>query len=1400
MRIYLIILLVFIGFNSSAQLFYNRTNGLTTPNDPFLSATKALYIPRLADTSLMGGLDTLGAIIYVKTTASFYIRDTILTGVGHKWTKIFKSGDILPDSTIDVFLLVGQSNIVGFGSSGTSPVTKSGTVFQFYNEVISAGNDPIGNANTGSAWPQFGIVYNALTARKICFVPSAVSGTSQTVAANTGQGTWDTTGVLFDSSVARLNRGMAKLVAAGYKPVFRGILWGQGETDANAINSATITQSDYLAAFQKMIGRYRTTFGQRTPFYIFRTGTINGGSDIGYDSVRQAQQTTVNGDSLTTMVFYNARYYLTRGLMPDTYHYTQPGYNEMGRIGAINVVAGTGPGFQTQSGNLYTDVSNTGFGTGTPTGRVHAIGTTTVPSGLFSGGNVGINISSPTMPLHVNDSARVNNLTISRRGLSSAPSIFTTTYLTLLNTSNLVINQGIGIGVPEHRLTGSASGVEITASGVINGFNFNATTAGSRQPLYIVTSGLSMPTAQRAGPIILRPGTAYANGGILTQYGNDSIIFQPAGTGLTYNQGKLFSTDTVTVTTMGTGDSSDRAASTAFVKRFGSGLASTTASNGLIKSGNDIQLGDSLTHNTTIDSRAYSLTLSGTKSTGGLLTINNAGTGKGIVANSTSDNAIEGIAANGTGVTGSSTGGVGVFGQSENNVAGVFYVLPGTGNTETTALQLTSAPTVSATDGTAVRADWYNKNASGSVVRSHRLVSILSDATGGLETSQFVFRGLNSGTEDDLFTINGNGYVTLNRYPFLTPSSDFTANRPIGYNLSTGDIVPMNSWDSGGSSGITGLTVGRVVIPGSATTVTDNAGLLYDTTTNKLTSEVSDATTNTAVYPFMISHKTSGVNANGSGVGMEFRNENAAGINVITGSVTNVITDATNASEDADINFNLIRAGTMAEVVNIKSTGALQIQTDNDADGAVLDLYRNDVTPIAGDRLGEFHFYGRNSSSAKTQFAAIYGESPVITAGTEAGRLLANITVGGVIVESFRTEASGANTVTTLSTSGRFDGSSKAVSLGDISVTPTYFKYQNSANAGMDASFYNSNTGTGVYADLQIAAGSASGGASALRLMKFGNAWGSVGAYRQSGVAIEAGSSLTGGMSFLTQEATGRFSWYTGGFLDANERMRLNSAGELNIANFTDQGAFTIQNTGGLRQNGSVQFHAVPVGTNSMNILLQGSTDSTLYKIPASTFVTLVQLNDSLNNNTIIFDNPNLGDTLIVPINDSTIRIKSLIVNNGLTPAITDSTITIQLGGTLNKNTTINGIEVYDYNYVNVDTFGVLALSDIILDGNIRQAKTLTESISVSAAGTVSMTNAINYIASGTTATYTLPTGSAILVGRVFKVKSRASGNTTIDVADASSTIYDTSAVASIVIAAGGYREFIYDGTFWLVK
>lgn len=263
---------------------------------------------------------------------------------------------------IDVFLIAGQSNAVGAGEQSFVTVPTPNKVLQFKYETFRDANDVVGihdvsvTNDSGSAWPSFGLNWYTISGHKILFVPSGRGGTSQTAAATTANGNWDTTGVLFDSSVARLNRALTKITAAGFTPIVRGILWCQGETDAQGINNSITTAAAYKAAFRKMIGRYRQNFS-RIPFYIFRTGTDTTGSDVGYAAVRTAQMEVANADTLTNIVFWDAVDYPRRHLMFDQYHYNRAGYYEMGRKAAENILASAGQKWQsyndTASSNKY---------------------------------------------------------------------------------------------------------------------------------------------------------------------------------------------------------------------------------------------------------------------------------------------------------------------------------------------------------------------------------------------------------------------------------------------------------------------------------------------------------------------------------------------------------------------------------------------------------------------------------------------------------------------------------------------------------------------------------------------------------------------------------------------------------------------------------------------------------------------------------------------------------------------------------------------------------------------------------------------------------------------------------------------------------------------------------------
>ena len=221
----------------------------------------------------------------------------------------------------------------------------TGTALQYKGGTLSAAIDPVGSAScTGSAWPSFAVTYYNATGRYVCFVPTAVGGTSQTYQGDPGAGNWDDPshgGTLYGTSVTQFNAALVALTAAGYVPKVCGVLWDQGETDATQINNAVITSAQYLAALQAMIARYRSTYGAAMPFYIFQTGWTSSNPVAGYQAVMADQELVAATDPYTFVVFYNAFDFVARGMMTGSplEHYSQAGYNEMGCEGAQNVIA-----------------------------------------------------------------------------------------------------------------------------------------------------------------------------------------------------------------------------------------------------------------------------------------------------------------------------------------------------------------------------------------------------------------------------------------------------------------------------------------------------------------------------------------------------------------------------------------------------------------------------------------------------------------------------------------------------------------------------------------------------------------------------------------------------------------------------------------------------------------------------------------------------------------------------------------------------------------------------------------------------------------------------------------------------------------------------------------------------
>lgn len=488
-----LIVALLLSFDATAQPGYTDIN---TGFNWIRIKGRAVHIPAGAAPALQPNQWTGAGALYVDSAGGgkglYHYRDGA-------WIRLADTSERY--NQVDVFLIAGQSNAVGnSGSPSSAPTPLSGTAFQFYNNAISAAIEPIGNSN-GSAWPAFAVTYFKLTGRKICFVPAAVNGSSMASAANVGYGTWDTTGTLYATSVLKVDSALSALTTAGYTPIFKGVLWVQGETDADGINRGTISQATFSAAFAKLIKNYRVQFGKHISVNISRTGFRTDTIQTGYLQVQAAQVTLANPDSLTNIVFWNAPFFPQRGLHVDNYHYSQPGNNEMGRTMAENYINSTSNNFQYQAGNVYYKKGFVGIGDIIPASPLHIYKTGTA-RGVY-------------LYDSLNDAVRmeivnVNNGTLAGSGIRLHNSLGLRAHMVLLSQASSLESDALWIFNNGNVLLGSDNGIlnfytggtatplnaklRIVAAGNIGIGNSVTPNASAQLDVQSTTRGLRIPT------------------------------------------------------------------------------------------------------------------------------------------------------------------------------------------------------------------------------------------------------------------------------------------------------------------------------------------------------------------------------------------------------------------------------------------------------------------------------------------------------------------------------------------------------------------------------------------------------------------------------------------------------------------------------------------------------------------------------------------------------------------------------------------------------------------------------------------------------------------------------------------------------------------------------------------
>ena len=203
------------------------------------------------------------------------------------------------------------------------------------------------------------------------------------------------------------------------------------------------------------------------------------------------------------------------------------------------------------------------------------------------------------------------------------------------------------------------------------------------------------------------------------------------------------------------------------------GIPSVTASNGLTKVGDDIQLGGTLTNNTTIDNgNNFKLAVNGQLAGGNnyIFNVGNTHASGGGLQSVTSGTgaAIQGLAnGTGTGVSGYAVGGgSGITGQSETGgIAGWFTTEDTSNNSVITGLSVFRNVTGGAgADNLGVRLELGAETTTTSNRRANSIISTWTTAADLTRTSNFAITTVNSGTEATKLELAGTGKLRFNSY------------------------------------------------------------------------------------------------------------------------------------------------------------------------------------------------------------------------------------------------------------------------------------------------------------------------------------------------------------------------------------------------------------------------------------------------------------------------------------------------------------------------------------------------------------------------------------------------------------------------------------------------------------